>query len=179
VNQVVPATVGTELADLRGPRTLAPRNCRLDAGLGLDTPRHFGSQHPVAMCQKELDGRAVLVERVHQVPLLVVALADHRVKTNRVDPAALGACEAPVGGVAKVFAGVLELTVVVQSKSVEIPFVRHAFAGLGKCRPGSPGKEQEQGGGRNLAKSHRGGPLGAGQSREAGGPTHPVGALYR
>jgi hypothetical protein len=98
----------------------------------------------------KLQGGGVLIEGAFQVAHLVVALADHCVVADRVDPAAFGAGDARAGGVAELAAGFGEVAIVEVAEGVEIAVV---WSRLGPALPGDglgmSGLCSKQQGGRN------------------------------
>ncbi len=70
----------------RGSRRLAPGDNRLGVYLRVDSLRKIDSQHPIAVCEKEFQSGRVFVECIGQIAHLIMALANHRVIADRIDP---------------------------------------------------------------------------------------------
>ena len=123
--------VRREVADLGPPLADSPGHLVFDILLGLDG-RELDPQHPVPVSDGEFDGGGVLVVRIPHVPHLVVALADHGVEADGVDPSSLGAVEAGAGRASKHLPRGLEVPVVERAKAAEI-------ADVGNRHPGNLG----------------------------------------
>ena len=81
--------------NLRRAIAAAPRRDHI-AQVGLHRRREMDLRHPIRKRQLKLQRRVVVLQRVGVFACVVVALADHRVVADRVDPAAIRSLAAEV-----------------------------------------------------------------------------------